>query len=117
MVTPEVDEGDDEGLGEWYNPNTVISVDGRGVSIATGVDIGSRRVKQLDGIAATQDSSLLYDKIRGVSTTAGVDSGVGRVSYADDTVTHKNCECNTNFMGKMRAPIYDEQESTLTEEA
>ena len=39
----------DEGLGEWYNPNTVIGEDGRGVSIAAGGNYRWVEFKDTDG--------------------------------------------------------------------
>ena len=115
VVTPEADE----------------ETASEGASMAAGVDIGSCRVKQLDGAAATQDSSLLYDKIRGVpiptraqfiisdvrNQQTGDDPGVGGVSDADDAVTHRNYGYNTNFPVIMRAPTYDEQEPAPAEGA
>ena len=42
----------DEGLGEWYNPNTVIGEDGRGVSITAGGNSRWVEFRDIDG--ATQ---------------------------------------------------------------
>ena len=39
----------DEGLGEWYNPNTVISENGRGVSITAGGNSRWVEFQDIDG--------------------------------------------------------------------
>ena len=40
----------DESLGEWYNPNTVISEDGRGVSITAGGNSRWVKFRDIDGV-------------------------------------------------------------------